>query len=341
MLTVLRAFLRFFFVILTGFSCIIVSTGIAAAMTFRSEVIVNQPFGALTGIIYANGEIAPGDAARLIEAVESVDTAEIMAIFVIFDSPGGNLYEGIAMGEALAAYPKSVVGRIDGDCASACNFAFIGAHYRMVADDGRFGVHQFSFSGGNSADISAGQIVSADVARFLTDQGVDIAFLQRMALMPPDGIDWIPIEELKRMGIVNGILKQESVEIDIVESLPVLSIRQTNVFGEYSLWLVCLNGMLIGNATLQDPERNMTGYLALGLDGQDHLVPEGQWQIEQSTGGRTTFSFRLLGSVGDLASQARWIGVFVYDPTQTLWYGFEVEVKDNSQYAVLRDCSGS
>lgn len=339
MQTNLANLFRYSFAVLTGFLSITQLPGKATAMTFRSEVVVNQPFGALTATVHADGEIISGDATGLIEAIRSIDTQEISAIFVIFDSLGGNLYEGIAMGEALKAYPKSVVGRIEGDCASACTFAFIGAHYRVVADGGRFGVHQFSFSDDSTLGVSAGQVVSADVAKFLTDQGVDISFLRRMASMPPEGIDWVPIEELQDMGIINGIVKQQSVEIDIVADLPVLSVSQTNVFGEYSLMLTCRDGILSGTATLQDTERPITGLLALGLDGQDHLVPSQQWKVEQRSSGRTSFSFQLPGSVGDLASNSRRIGMFVYDPSQTYWYGFEVEITDNSQYAVLRDCS--
>ncbi len=150
-------------------SCLLIfrlSVTPAAALEF--EHVGNG--GNCTGCewIRASGIVEKGDAERLERAlVEKSYSVEPFRQhnLIMFDSPGGNLAAGIALGKKIRELGFSVgVGRsekipdssfyelTDGQCISACAYAFLGGKYRYLDsrpgfDDGKsktcLGFHQF------------------------------------------------------------------------------------------------------------------------------------------------------------------------------------------------------
>jgi hypothetical protein len=86
-----------------------------------------------TMVVHISGEIMQGDAERIREAVDLNLQPKQRGIFFSFDSPGGNLLEGVRIGRLIASRSEittSLVGTPDHSnaiCASACVFAYLGA----------------------------------------------------------------------------------------------------------------------------------------------------------------------------------------------------------------------
>ena len=144
-----------------------------------------------------DGVIEPGDADRF--RVYYEEKADGYRFSVALNSPGGNLAEGIRLGQLfrelgihtyVVRYPKrpvdmwgefdyAVVEAIPGaQCASACALAFMGGVERVVPTDGALGFHQFY--GGDpqrsSADtMMSTQAISAMVASYLREMGAELA----------------------------------------------------------------------------------------------------------------------------------------------------------------------
>lgn len=113
-----------------------------------------------------------------------------------FNSPGGSLAAGIALGEAIRKhkYRTAVAAtapdgfgwfkQVPGKCASACAFAFLGGRTRQALG-GEIGVHQFyrdmalrdpNAKVFNALDLSAEQFVSALIIDYVYRMGVDPRF---------------------------------------------------------------------------------------------------------------------------------------------------------------------
>jgi hypothetical protein len=110
-------------------------------------------------VIYALGEITPNTPARF-EAFEAAHP-EWRGGVLVLDSPGGNLYASLQLGDAIRRGGWStLVGMQYGQpvtkittmaaCASACVYTFAGGVNRFVLTDNVLGVHQFFGPGGSA-----------------------------------------------------------------------------------------------------------------------------------------------------------------------------------------------
>jgi hypothetical protein len=162
--------------------------------------------GGTPGWIVADGDV-------------TVDTAKIFRNFiatkgtldsrqtVLLNSPGGSLFGGIALGEAIRdmglgtrigrSIPdqrhRSFENEVAGECLSACAFAFLGGKWRTAADR-TLGVHQHytsemlserSAKRFTSGDISAQQVIAGVLADYVVRMGVDARLLTKAAMTEP------------------------------------------------------------------------------------------------------------------------------------------------------------
>ncbi len=89
------------------------------------------------------GEILSGDSERFRNAIEA---SKPISELVIIGSPGGNLDEGIKIGRIIRINKISTRIRSGAECASACNFVFLGGVIRSIEPGGQFITHVFSRS---------------------------------------------------------------------------------------------------------------------------------------------------------------------------------------------------
>lgn len=100
------------------------------------------------------GEIG-GDvvASSVVSELRGLDTDEIT---VRVNSPGGDVYEGLAIMNALRSHPATVTAIVEGLAASAASFIAVGGADRVVMrPTAELMIHEaMSFIGGNAAEMS-------------------------------------------------------------------------------------------------------------------------------------------------------------------------------------------
>jgi len=136
---------------------------IAAAATFLTappatglEFSIHQNHSDELNAILAEGEIVPGDTAKLKELFDRMPQKANEVLYL--SSLGGSLYEGILLGKLVAKSGIKTVVEGGSDCASACALAFLGGRdrqgrtWRSASDNSRLGFHAFSHAGSEYQD---------------------------------------------------------------------------------------------------------------------------------------------------------------------------------------------
>lgn len=129
----------------------------AAWRTLNAVRVESEPcfkfFNADTPKFYVFGMIGgyDNDSADFVQAVHAVD-AKTMDVHI--NSPGGFVYDGVAMYEALQAHPAKVAVHIDGLAASAASFLAQAGDTVDIAKAGRMMIHDAQGIGvGGPADM--------------------------------------------------------------------------------------------------------------------------------------------------------------------------------------------
>lgn len=149
------------------------------------------------------GEIAPGDADRLIP---QIDRAEPPVETLLLQSPGGSVQDALALGRHLRDKGIATTVLAGEICYSACPYLFAGGTTRTAEPGASIGVHQHSF-GENTFlpaftaidDIQRGQ---AEVMAYLDDMGLDVRLMRHALATPAAEIYLLLPEELERYKFV-------------------------------------------------------------------------------------------------------------------------------------------
>lgn len=173
-----------------------VSPDMPRSLMAEAVVIDNQPGLSL------RGAIAPGDGARMIEALD-----EAKPEIVTFDSPGGSLTDALEIGRAIRK--QAISTRIDdmAVCLSACPYAFVGGSERSILNGGRLGVHQHSFGKSTvlpaflaTEDIQRGQ---SEVLKHLDKMGIDLRIMGPAMATPANEIYVLSSDELTQWRVIS------------------------------------------------------------------------------------------------------------------------------------------
>lgn len=153
--------------------------------------------------ILLEGEIAGGDAARILKQINELAKAPTRAIL---NSPGGSVQDALELGRALRLAGMETEMRSGDICYSACPYLLAAGVTRAVPEDAFVGVHQHYF--GESTllpafaaveDIQRGQ---GEVMRYLNQMGIDPLVMQHALVTPPDEIYVLLREELVAYGFI-------------------------------------------------------------------------------------------------------------------------------------------
>jgi hypothetical protein len=200
--------------------------------------------------VFLEGDIEAGDADRLERELVPIgnDKAD-----VYLNSPGGSLMDGLRIGRLLRRLGvntflgkretgKSEVG--PGVCLSACSIAFLGGVRRSVVVGSIYGVHRVSMNVHSERDFDAGQIVAAEVSRYLRDMGVDSRLFDRMASTDKDSIYVLGSAELRALHIVDDGKQPARWNSRSTARGPSLEGTQQTPAGTEKASLVCDNGTI-------------------------------------------------------------------------------------------------
>src|SRR5262249_680969 len=103
-------------------------------MTFTLRLIGNDR------VLLASGGIDDDAADRLSRALQT--NAPVNEVW--FNSPGGNSFVGVQMGDILRKNMVTTRVKAGSGCASACSTAFLGGVMRKVEPGAAYGVHMFT-----------------------------------------------------------------------------------------------------------------------------------------------------------------------------------------------------
>jgi hypothetical protein len=201
--------------------------------------------------VYLEGEIDAGAAERVQQELTQIgdDGADVH-----FDSPGGNLADGMKIGRLLRTLgATTTVGRRagrgsdarPGKCFSACSLAFLGGVYRYVPSGSLFGVHRVAMAHHSDQDFDAGQIVAAQVSGYIRDMGVDSRLFDRMASVGKDQIYVLGGAELRALRVVNEGRQAAEWWSDMSAGGPSLTGSQQTAAGTHKAVLGCEGGAVV------------------------------------------------------------------------------------------------
>lgn len=139
-------------------------------------------FDAAAGLVRVQGDLEFGS----MRAVRAALDANPGARVVQFDSRGGRVAEGLALGALLR--DRGVDTLVTNECSSACVTAFAGGARRLIAPQAKLGLHS---AGGRG--VSAAAVASANRAsdEFIAQRGVDWRVLEKGAAFANESI-WFP-----------------------------------------------------------------------------------------------------------------------------------------------------
>jgi hypothetical protein len=155
-------------------------------------------------LVYLDGQIDPDAPDRLSRALNDVDGK----IVVWLNSPGGNLFAGMQLGRILrqrGAWTHIINYRTlrPGECYSACGLAFLGGVRRFSENGARYGVHRASLANGTAGDLDLAQDLSAAIASYVREMGVDARLLDLWKKAGPGQMYVLAPQEAEDLGVVN------------------------------------------------------------------------------------------------------------------------------------------
>lgn len=174
----------------------------ALAMEFQHSGKDTEPLWGASEVIHASGAIEHGDAQKFLAFVRANYVARADNRIVELASPGGNLLEGIALGQAFRNAGMVTSVRRGNVCMSACAVAYLGGVRVGATGDGverqlefgaSLGFHGFKSDGEGveviNQTISASRLVTALILAYAADmKGVDIGWLSEALTVPPESI---------------------------------------------------------------------------------------------------------------------------------------------------------
>lgn len=182
--------------------------------------------------IAAEGEIEPDTTKKLQTFLRSWQVP-LEGTWVTFNSPGGSLAGGLALGRFLRSHGISTrvgatgeeevegAGRTfstlsAGICASACTLAFMGGVEREAIEDSRIGIHQFSVSprrlANEQATLSAAQELVSELSTYAAEMGVSPSVITAASRVHSSDILWLTPDQLESSNLVTSRRQAKEAE---------------------------------------------------------------------------------------------------------------------------------
>ena len=164
------------------------------------------------GVLQLTGTIVPGSADRV--AAEVAAHGEYVKT-VALDSPGGAVGEALKIGQLIRDKGFATSVAAGALCASSCPLVFAGGKERIATARSAIGVHQIyaavPIASLGSQIQAAGQAMSdaqtmtAQIARYLTQMGVNEEVWLRALETPPDRLTYLNANDLKRLNLATRL----------------------------------------------------------------------------------------------------------------------------------------
>lgn len=213
--------------------------------------------------IYVTGDFIEGDAERFAAFVRR---NEVEMANIVFDSPGGSLFEGVKLGRIIRSLGFNTdVGHApdepghDGKaiCASACAYAFAGGDLRSMSTGSLLGLHQFRSEFGAGANESDVQTISAILVSYLAEMGVDANAFAIASATRPDEMIWLTYDDANKVGFVSSGFFSTTAEVKLADMRPYLRLNQRQPSADLRVLLICWDRRISVQAGIvTDPEQS-------------------------------------------------------------------------------------
>lgn len=159
--------------------------------------------------VYVYGEIGAWGitANQFIQDLKAVDDG-VSEVVVAFNTNGGDLFEGLAIHNALSRLGERCTGRVDALAASAGSVAVCGAHRVVMASNAMLMIHNpYTWVGGDAEDLRRvadvlDQALEAMIAAYKAKApNIDDAELRRLV----DAETWLTAQEALDLGLADEI----------------------------------------------------------------------------------------------------------------------------------------
>lgn len=158
--------------------------------SLSSSVIANVDIdhsGRSHTVLAVSGRIGPAAASWLRERIDEAHLKQ--GDVVLLASPGGDLNQGVIMGEIIRAHGlATAVGTADGAsriqrayCASSCVLAFAGGNPRYGVEGSALGVHRFTTAAPTRDPVADTQRVTGAILGYMTRMGVSSEVVEAMS----------------------------------------------------------------------------------------------------------------------------------------------------------------
>lgn len=290
--------------------------------------------------INISGEIPPDAGERFERFMKDGEVPSRISVYL--DSGGGSLTGGLALGRAIRRNGMSThIGRrvrreanevsdvVPGVCMSACTFAYLGGFFRYISKDDLFGVHRFYFQNPvpDASDIS--QMLSASIATYITDMGVDITLMELSTRAGGDDMLILSHDQLRKLNVVNdGFTQTEWSMLSEGEGIYVRGERYT-MYGHQKALLACIPDarqiafFAIFETMNRDDELNMMSQIDLNIDG--NMIDVSTRGVERRiVNGYQNIMFLLSGTEVEKISSANSIGLMMRGSSEAgMFLGFD------------------
>ena len=159
--------------------------------------------------IFVYGEIGAWGvtANQFVQDLHAMDDG-VSPVIVAFNSIGGDLFDGLAIHNALSRLGERCTGRIDALAASAASVAVCGAHRVVIAANAMLMIHNpYTFTGGDAEDFRRvadvlDQTLEAIIAAYKAKApDIDEAELRRMV----NAETWLTANEAVALGLADEV----------------------------------------------------------------------------------------------------------------------------------------
>ncbi|WP_095059238.1 head maturation protease, ClpP-related [Pseudomonas sp. Irchel s3f7] len=144
---------------------------------------------------------------QFVQDLRAVDDG-VSPVIVAFNSIGGDLFDGLAIHNALSRLGERCTGRIDALAASAASVAVCGAHKVVIASNAMYMIHNpWTYASGDADDLrkvadALDQTLEAIIAAYKSKApNIDEAELRRMV----DEETWLTANEAVALGLADEV----------------------------------------------------------------------------------------------------------------------------------------
>jgi len=159
--------------------------------------VTHQPFQDGKGaLIVVSGPFEQGDDRKLTRALLETDGTAV----VLFESPGGSLLAGLAMGRAIRIQGAATAVEEGTTCASACGLAWLGGVRRLMGVGAQVGFHAAYYVDDQGRQIETGQ-GNALIGAYLNQLGLSERAVLYITGAAPADMTWLTFEDAEDLGI--------------------------------------------------------------------------------------------------------------------------------------------